>query len=280
MKNLNAGGVAVLIDADNVSPTNIDLIKTNAVRWGRIVTMRLYGNFSSPQMTPWQAAVRENGIIAVQQHPCRKGKNATDIAMVIDAMDLLWYSPSHTFVLVTGDGDFARLALRIKESGKQVVGMGHDKNSSPAFANSCDEFIPLSTAPSPHQCQPQSPSSRQQMDLLNMTDPMDPPSPSSRRPLASIPDLFPPDVTLKELMRTAVSNAVHMEGNDDGWANLSSVGTQLKRLDSSFECKRAFGTLFPTLPVCGRLVRLFENLGNEFQVARVDSGYKVKIIEA
>ena len=77
-----------------------------------------------------------------------------------------------------------------------------------------------------------------------------------------------------------MSNAVHMEGNDDGWANLSSVGTQLKRLDSSFECKRAFGTLFPTLPVCGRLVRLFENLGNEFQVARVDSGYKVKIIEA
>lgn len=132
--------IAVLIDADNTQLQKLDAILTDISARGRIVVKRVYGNWKKTLLSKWEQEIKRLGINARQQFDYVKGKNATDMALVIDAMDLLATEAFDSFVLVSSDSDFTPLAIRIHESGASVIGVG--KSLTPeSFRNACDDFV-------------------------------------------------------------------------------------------------------------------------------------------
>lgn len=134
--------VAILIDAENVSYKYIDTIIKEASAVGVIKYKRIYGNFASPVLSSWRNAIIENAMVPVQQYNNTSGKNSSDSALIIDAMDLLYNGKIDSFCLVTSDSDFTRLATRLRESEMFVVGMGEQKTAK-SFINACNKFIYL-----------------------------------------------------------------------------------------------------------------------------------------
>ena len=132
--------LAVLIDADNAPRTAIkDVIAEEAV-YGTPTIKRIYGDWTSPNMSTWKPLLLENAITPIQQYAYTTGKNATDSAMIIDAMDILYSGRVDGFVLVSSDSDFTRLATRLREAGMKVYGMGERKTPGP-FIVACDKFV-------------------------------------------------------------------------------------------------------------------------------------------
>lgn len=134
--------VAVLIDSDNISHTYIKSIFSEASHYGMVTLQRIYGDWSNPTEKGWKDALLKYGIFPVQHFSYTKGKNSTDSAMIIDAMDILHLGKVDVFCLVTSDSDFTRLAMRIRETGKEVIGMGMKKTPEP-FVMACNNFIYL-----------------------------------------------------------------------------------------------------------------------------------------
>jgi len=133
---------ALLIDADNVSGKYIKPILDELSKHGTITIKRIYGDWTSPQHGTWKEALLQNSIIPIQQFAYTQGKNATDSALIIDAMDLLYTNDLDGFCIVSSDSDFTRLASRIRENGLTVVGMGENKTPQP-FRKACDVFTTL-----------------------------------------------------------------------------------------------------------------------------------------
>lgn len=132
--------VAVLIDSDNASPAKLEPILEEAVKFGRITIRRAYGDWTTPTMSRWKNLLQEHAIHPVQQFRNTVGKNATDSAMIIDIMDILHREEIDVFCLVSSDSDFTRLATRLRESGKSVVGIG-EKKTPKSFLNACNRFV-------------------------------------------------------------------------------------------------------------------------------------------
>ena len=132
--------LAVLIDADNAPRTALRDIMNEAAVYGTPTVKRIYGDWTSPNMSTWKPLLLENAITPVQQYSYTTGKNSTDSAMIIDAMDLLYSGHLDGFVLVSSDSDFTRLAVRLREAGMKVYGMGEKKTPEP-FRVACDKFI-------------------------------------------------------------------------------------------------------------------------------------------
>ena len=118
---------AVLIDADNVSEKYIKIILDETANSGIATYKRIYGDWTNQRMTSWKSVLLENSIVPMQQYSYTTGKNATDAAMIIDAMDILYSGNVDGFCIVSSDSDFTRLVARLRESGKQVIGMGESK---------------------------------------------------------------------------------------------------------------------------------------------------------
>ena len=131
--------LAVLIDADNISPKYVKVILDEAASFGVAAAKRIYGDWSDPRLKSWKDALLNNSIIPMQQYSYTTGKNATDLAMIIDAMDLLYSGNLDGFCIVSSDSDFTRLAARLREAGKLVIGMGESKTLGP-FVKACDQF--------------------------------------------------------------------------------------------------------------------------------------------
>lgn len=132
--------LAVLIDGDNAPRTAIREIMEECVKYGTPTIKRIYGDWAMNNMDSWKPLLLSNALIPVQQYSYTTGKNSTDSAMIIDAMDILYSQPVDGFVLVSSDSDFTRLALRLRESGKVVYGIGERKTPTP-FIAACDKFI-------------------------------------------------------------------------------------------------------------------------------------------
>ncbi len=132
--------LAVLIDADNAPRTAMREIMAEIAVYGTPTIKRIYGDWTAPNMASWKPILLENAITPIQQYSYTTGKNATDSAMIIDAMDILYAGRSNGFVLVSSDSDFTRLATRLREAGMKVLGMGERKTPSP-FIVACDKFI-------------------------------------------------------------------------------------------------------------------------------------------
>ncbi len=134
--------IAVLIDADNTQLNKMADVFTEVSAYGRIVVKKAYGNFKKPALSKWENSIKDLAIKAEQQFDYVSGKNTSDIRMVIDAMDMLHKELYDAFVLVSSDSDFTPLALRLKESGVFVFGVGNQKTPA-AFCSACDTFIYL-----------------------------------------------------------------------------------------------------------------------------------------
>ncbi len=130
---------AVLIDADNISDKYIKIILEETANSGIATYKRIYGDWTSPQLASWKSVLLDNSIIPMQQYSYTTGKNATDSAMIIDAMDILYSGTVDGFCLASSDSDFTRLAARLRESGMQVIGMGESKTPQP-FISACNQF--------------------------------------------------------------------------------------------------------------------------------------------
>lgn len=133
---------ALLIDADNISAKYIKPILTELSKYGNITYKRIYGDWTSTQQSKWKDELLTNSITPIQQFSYTYGKNSTDSAMIIDAMDILYTNDVHGFCIVSSDSDFTRLVSRLRESGKMVIGMGENKTPEP-FRKACDKFTIL-----------------------------------------------------------------------------------------------------------------------------------------
>lgn len=135
----NDSRFAVLIDADNVSARYIELILDEISKDGIATYKRIYGDWTNPALVSWKSALLDNSVLPIQQYSYTTGKNSTDSAMIIDAMDILYSGQVEGFCLVSSDSDFTRLAARLRESGMTVVGMGESKTPN-SFIAACNRF--------------------------------------------------------------------------------------------------------------------------------------------
>lgn len=140
MKTSTDTRIAVLIDADNVPSANIKVMMEEIAKYGTPTIKRIYGDWTRPNLSGWKNVLLENAIQPIQQYGYTTGKNATDSAMIIDAMDMLYTERVDAFCIVSSDSDFTRLATRLRESGMTVIGMGEKKTPNP-FIVACDKFI-------------------------------------------------------------------------------------------------------------------------------------------
>lgn len=208
--------VAVLIDCDNISWQRATAIVTEAASHGVLGVKRGYGDWGSPNLSGWRRQLTPLAIQPVQQIAYVAGKGATDIALVIDAMDLLYSGQVDTFCLVASDSDYTRLAMRLREAGKRVVGMGA-RQTPAAFSSACDRFTFVEVLGSPEetaQVAEESPQSEANDTEEQSLDSGPPEAPSSTA--AEVP-------ALRDMLTAAVT-AVLDEG---GWALLSNVGWRL-----------------------------------------------------
>lgn len=132
--------LAVLFDADNIPHNSVRGIMEEIARYGNPTFKRIYGDWTKPTLTGWKKVLVEHAITPVQQYGYTTGKNSTDSAMIIDAMDILYSGKADGFCIVSSDSDFTRLAVRLREAGMKVIGIGEKKTPS-SFRSACDKFI-------------------------------------------------------------------------------------------------------------------------------------------
>ena len=132
--------LAVLIDADNIPYANVKGMMEEIAKYGTPTFKRIYGDWTRPTTTGWKGVLLQNAITPIQQYSYTSGKNATDSAMIIDAMDILYTGRVDGFCIVSSDSDFTRLATRLREAGMKVIGIGEKKTPEP-FITACDKFI-------------------------------------------------------------------------------------------------------------------------------------------
>ena len=192
--------LAVLIDADNAQPAIIGGLLDEVARYGIASVKRAYGNWTSQTLQPWKETLLSYSIQPMQQFTYTSGKNATDSALIIDAMDLLYTGKFDGFCIVSSDSDFTRLASRIRESGLTVYGFGERKTPKP-FVQACDRFI--------------------YTDILGRPEPSADQKPEDRigQGAPGAPDRIRQDKKLVNLLRSAVDDA----SDEDGWAYLAEV---------------------------------------------------------
>lgn len=196
--------LAVLIDADNAQPSIVDGLLAEVSKYGTASVKRIYGDWTGPQLKGWKEVLLSHSIQPIQQFRYTTGKNATDSAMIIDAMDLLYSERFDGFCIVSSDSDFTRIAMRIRESGLTVYGFGEKKTPGP-FVAACDKFIYTEI-------------------LIDKDDDVEAVKLVHERELNK-------DKRLANLLRKAVEAA----SDDTGWANLSPVGSQIAKQAPDFD---------------------------------------------
>ncbi len=207
MNELNDQRLAVLIDADNISHIYIKDIMEEIARYGTPTFKRLYGDLTKPSLSGWKQVLLEHAITPIQQFGYTTGKNSTDSAMIIDAMDILYSGKTEGFCIVSSDSDFTRLAVRLRESGMKVIGIGERKTPGP-FIAACEKFVYIEAIRGGNKkAEPvsQAISGKQRRELIELIS-------------ASISDLE----------------------DDNGWAFLGEVGTLLLKKRADFD-PRNFG---------------------------------------
>ncbi len=220
--------LAVLIDADNAQPSVIEGLLAEVAKYGVASVKRIYGDFTSPRMTQWKAALLRHSISPAQQFAYTSGKNATDSSMIIDAMDLLYTRRFDGFCLVSSDSDFTRLAQRVREEGLTVYGFGEKKTPDP-FVRACDKFIyteVLRTAPTASEAARSAPvktAKRAAKAVAPKPAPAAPPANENK------------DKSVERLPLELIRQAIEEASDDQGWAFLGSVGSYLNKIQPDFD---------------------------------------------
>ena len=265
MERSDEARLAVLIDADNTSAKWADAIFEEIATLGEASVRRIYGDFSGPQLRGWEKKLARLALIPHQQFAYTKGKNSSDIALVIEAMDLMHTGRFDGFVLVSSDSDFARLASRLREQGLQVFGIGR-RNTPDAFRKACKRFIfienllgdgeELREAKEPAPIKAVGSEPREAKEPIAQSDQGASPSevlPQAQDRTAAV------DTVEKQTPSKAVPLiAAAMRTHDDDWVPLSVIGSHIRAANPEFD-PRTYG--------CAKLVDLIEKTG-QFQVKR------------
>jgi uncharacterized protein (TIGR00288 family) len=222
--NLSEIRLAVLIDADNVSHQNISAMMEEIARYGNPTIKRIYGDWTRPSLGGWKNQLLDYAITPVQQFGYTTGKNATDSAMIIDAMDILYSEKADGFCLVSSDSDFTRLATRLREAGKTVYGIGAQKTPN-AFIASCDKFIYLEILGNPPPEEPEA--------HAGTVEPKPAKQPQPAKKKITIKKIGPDVIKL-------ISSTISDAEDENGWAYLGEVGSLLLKKQPSFD-PRNFG---------------------------------------
>lgn len=209
--------LAVLIDADQGQNGVLQELMSEISRYGTATIKRAYGDWTEQNMSKWKGSLQANAIQPVQQFRYTKGKNATDSALIIDAMDVLHSGVVDGFCLVSSDSDFTRLATRIREAGLAVYGFG-ERTTPAAFVAACDKFVFLEIL----KLGPEA-----QQVVVQAT---------SKEPTGSPAAVELPFADLPELERLVVS-ALEKTAREDGWSSLAALGGQISRDHSSFDSR-------------------------------------------
>jgi uncharacterized LabA/DUF88 family protein len=206
--NTDTTRLAVLIDSDNTTASLTQELLEEIAKYGTPTIKRAYGDWTTQSLVRWKAQLHRHAIQPIQQFAYTTGKNSTDSALIIDAMDLLYAGNVEGFAIVSSDSDFTRLATRLRESGVTVYGLGK-RNTPEAFVSACDRFIYL--------------------DLLTQ----EPIKPTKTEEQAEAKDAEPKP-TLPNLKRV-LSTAISSTSKDDGWSNLGEVGSYLVKSHAAFD---------------------------------------------
>jgi uncharacterized LabA/DUF88 family protein len=196
--------LAVLIDADNAQPSIVEGLLSEIAKYGTSNVKRIYGDWTLPGLKGWKEVLLQHSIQPIQQFGYTSGKNATDSALIIDAMDLLYTGKFDGFCIVSSDSDFTKLASRIRETGLSVYGFG-EKKTPKAFVSACDKFIFT--------------------EVLRSKDNSD------ERIVRKTKSQLTKDTKLVNLLR----NAVEASSDDSGWAHLASVGSNIAKQAPEFD---------------------------------------------
>jgi uncharacterized LabA/DUF88 family protein len=207
LPNDSNSSLAVLIDADNANPSIVEGLLEEIAKVGIASVKRIYGDWTTPNLSQWKLVLLEHSIQPIQQFRYTTGKNATDSAMIIDAMDLLYTGTFAGFCLVSSDSDFTRLAARIRESGRRVYGFGEMKTPKP-FVSACDRFIYTEVFAKKSEQDNQDP-------LL---------APRNTKELRG-------DTKLVNLIRAAIEAC----SDETGWAQLGPVGNFISKTANDFD---------------------------------------------
>ena len=215
--------LAVLIDGDNASSAIIAPLLGRVSNLGRAVVRRVYGDWTAPRLGGWKSVLLEHSLQPIQQFAYTQGKNATDSALIIDAMDLLHTADVDGFCIVSSDSDFTRLASRLRESGKIVHGFG-ERSTPTAFVAACDAFIAFDELRAAAvRVRPAAAATRLAPSAAVAPAAQPATTPVKKRPPVPI-----------DLLKAAISGAA----DDDGWVHLGKLGSTMKTLRPSFTPKQ------------------------------------------
>lgn len=238
---------ALLIDAENVSSKYIGIVAKEAQSLGNITIRRIYGDWTATAKNSWKDSLLENSLSPIQQYSYTVGKNSSDSAMIIDAMDILYTNDVDGFIIVSSDSDFTKLAMRLRESGKRVVGMGESKTPTP-FVRACEQFKTLDVLYKNHH-----PSQKSNTSTVERT---------RRQEIKCVPaekalftggqakDAQP--ITNLGAIKEMVISLLDENSDEDGWMYLSELGNMIQRMYSDFDCRNygfaKFGKLIESFP--------------------------------
>ena len=234
---------ALLIDADNVSAKYIQPILDELSKYGNVTYKRIYGDWTKTNNASWKEELLRNSITPIQQFSYTHGKNATDSAMIIDAMDILYTGRCDGFVLVSSDSDFTRLATRLREAGMKVIGMGEKKTPGP-FIVACDKFIYIEViraAAKAAAVKPEPPSAPEPEPApAPAAEAPAKPARKSRKKAAPEPEPEPPaqeepQKRLPKAVVNLIADAMDMIADEDGYAFMGELGNLLIRQQPDFD---------------------------------------------
>jgi hypothetical protein len=244
MQPLNDLRFAVLIDADNIPYSNVKGMLEEIAKYGTPTFKRIYGDWTRPTISGWKSVLLENAITPVQQYGYTKGKNSTDSALIIDAMDILYSGKVDGFCIVSSDSDFTRLATRLREAGMKVIGIGERKTPHP-FIVACDKFIYLEIIRSSASVIEPAPEVRKKGKVVVKKKKAEDAPPES------------PAIVVKRLIAASITDLA----DENGWAYLGDVGNLILKKQPDFD-PRNFG--FP------KLTPLIKSL--DFEIDERESG--------
>ena len=236
--------LAVLIDADNIPYSNVKGMLEEIAKYGTPTFKRIYGDWTKPTIAGWKSVLLENAITPIQQYSYTKGKNSTDSALIIDAMDILYSGKVDGFCIVSSDSDFTRLATRLREAGMKVIGIGERKTPHP-FIVACDKFIYLEIIASTVITIETTPEIKKKGKLVIKKKKKEEKGPQ----------------TATNVVKRVISSSITDLADENGWAYLGDVGNLILKKQPDFD-PRNFG--FP------KLTPLIKSL--DFEIDERESG--------
>ncbi len=241
---LNNLRLAVLIDADNAPRDCLKSVMEEIAIYGTPTIKRIYGDWTSPNIGGWKASLLENAVTPIQQYGYTTGKNSTDSAMIIDAMDILYAGKTDGFVLVSSDSDFTRLAIRLREAGMRVIGIGERKTPNP-FIVACDKFIYIEVIRDRYK--------KEQKEEQAKCTPKTGKKPVTKSPSGAEKPDKPSSRKVPDAVVELIADSIADLADDDGFTDMSNLGNLIIKKQPDFDPRNfGFGKLSSMMKALSR----------------------------